>query len=207
VKKKILAAVVTLGLALGTAAQSFVLDNSILATSLTLDVPGIPYSGTFGMELWVLGGTSIPPGINLGAAPGSGLRGYDIMLADGFLKEATYANQQTPFPGVFSLGSPLVNGGNGGTVVVALAAWNSSAPSWSAMLAQANQATRAGVVVFDQPIVPFITNPLSPAGLAMNRDLVLTSIPEPPALALGALCAALLFIAHRGRMPIGRFRI
>ena len=39
----------------------------------------------------------------------------------------------------------------GATVVLALAAWNTGDLSWGAMLANANQATRAGIVAFVQP--------------------------------------------------------
>ncbi len=171
------------GLALGTSAQqgNFVLDNGLLTNGLALDAPGNSYSGTFGMEVWVLKGTEVPAGINQAPAPGSGSYAYEAIQAAGFVKEATYTNQQTAFPGTFSLGAVfLPHAHHGETVVVALAAWNGSAPSWSAMLAGANAATRAGVVVFEQPTTATVVNPDIPKPLAMDQDLVLTAVPAAP---------------------------
>jgi hypothetical protein len=85
----------------------------------------------------------------------------------------------------------------GAEVVLALAAWNNSSPSWSAMLASANQATRAGVIAFDQPTTGLFVDPATPPPLAMNEDLVLSSIPEPSPMALMALGAALLSLSRR----------
>jgi len=190
-----LCAAATLSLSLGAPAQSvFALDDTPLASGLALDAPGNWYRGTFGMEVWELNSPRIPAGINLGAAPGSGVLGYNAMVAAGFVSEATYANEGTsPGPGYFELGQVLLPNVPGATVVVALAAWNTSAPSWGAMLADANQATRAGILAFVQPTVPFDPSlPLVPATLAMPQDLVLSAIPEPSGLALAGLGGALL---------------
>jgi hypothetical protein len=199
-----------LSLNVGTMAQgTFNLDDESIPSGLVADAPGNWYSGTFGMEVWELNGTSIPAGINLSAAPGSGVLGYNVMVATGFVKEMTYAGQTTTGPDAFALGpadmsnvSPI-----GATVVVALAAWNTGAASWSAMLANANQATRAGVVAFVQP-TGFYSGGLPPGlpGLGMSQDLVLSAIPEPPAAALAGLGGALLLLFRRRRCCARRTR-
>ena len=206
-KTLILSAAAALSLSLDALAQSnFALDDTPIPSGLVVNAPGNWYSGTFGMEVWELNGTSIPAGINLGAAPGSGVLGYNAMVAAGFVKEATYANEATtPGPGYFELG--LLDLPNvvpaGATVVVALAAWNTSAPNWGAMLANANPATRAGIVAFVQPTTCiYCGNPPTPAGLAMPQDLVLSPIPEPSGLALAGLGGALLlFLRGFQRYP------
>ncbi len=91
----------------------------------------------------------------------------------------------------------------GADVVLALAAWNRSAPSWTAMLAGANQTTRAGVIAFDQPTVDPGCYNCGPPLLSMNQDLVLSSIPEPSALALVAM-GGLLLLLSRHRRHLGR---
>ena len=175
--------VAALGLALGASAQqgNFVLDNRLLTNGLALDAPGNSYSGTFGMEVWVLKGTEVPADINQAPAPGSGPSAYDAIQAAGFVKEATYTNQQTAGPGAFALRPVfLPHACHGEPVIVALAAWNTGAPSWSAMGASANAATRAGVIVFAQPTFQTCVNPGVPPGLAMDQDLVLTAVTAAP---------------------------
>jgi uncharacterized protein (TIGR03382 family) len=200
-KKQMLSAVATLSVALGALAQgSFVLDNTLLPSALAVGAPGNWYSGTFGMEVWELNGTSILSGVNLSDAPGSGMLGYNAMVAAGFVLEATYAGQ-TGFEGYFELGEvdmPDVSPA-GATVVVALAAWNTSAPSWSAMLANANQSTRAGIVAFVQPTWNFTVRNGVPAYLTMSQDLVMTAVPEPGTFALAGLGWALLLLLRRRR--------
>ncbi len=181
-KKAMLSAVAAVGVGIGAWAQqgNLVLDNSASTNRLAADEPGNCYTGTYGMEVWVLKGTEIPAGLNLSPAADSGLLGYDAMRAAGFVKEATYTNQITAGPGLFKLGPLFMpHAHSGGAVIVALAAWNTDAPSWSAMRASANQGTRAGIVVFQQPTTPLLTNPGIPARLAMDRDLVLRAVSKP----------------------------
>jgi hypothetical protein len=178
-KRAMLSALVLLGVGLGTWAQqgNFVLDNSTSTNRLAAEAPGNWYTGTYGMEVWVLKATDIPAGLILSPAAGSGVLGYDAMRAAGFVKEATYTNQITAGPGLFKLGPLLMpHAHSGGTVILALAVWDTDAPSWSAMRANASQGTRAGIVVFQQPTTPLLTNPGIPARLAMDRDLVLTAV-------------------------------
>ncbi|MCX6924895.1 MAG: hypothetical protein NT154_17035 [Verrucomicrobia bacterium] len=181
-KKIILSAAAALGVCLGAWAQpgNFVLDNSTSTNRLAAEPSGNWYSGTYGMEVWVLKGTDIPAGLNPSPAAGSGIIGYDAMRAAGFVREATYTNQFTAGPGLFKLGPLFMpHAHSGGTVILALAAWNSGAPSWSAMRASANESTRAGIVFFQQPTTPLLTNPGIPARLALDRDLVLTAVAKP----------------------------
>ena len=147
----------------------------------------------------MLGGTTVPAGVNLAPAPGSGVPAYEAMVAAGFVKEATYVGETTTYPRSFSLFALILNNVSppGATVVLALAAWNTGAASWSAMLATATPATRAGVVAFVQPTVAFITTPPVPPPLAMDQDLVMTAIPEPCVPALAGLGGAVLLLARR----------
>ena len=178
-----LSALAALGIALGTSAQqgNFVLDNGLLTNGLAIDAPGQSYNGTFGMEVWVLKETEVPAGINQAPAPASGLLAYNAMVWAGFVRQATYTNQQTVSPGAFALRQvflPIAH--HGEQVIVALAAWNTPAASFSQMLASANAATRAGVIVFAQPTFQTCLNPGIPPGLALDQDLVLTAVPAPP---------------------------
>ena len=203
-KTRILSLAATLGLSAGALAQgaAFGLDDTTIAPGLAVNSPGNYYSGTFGMEVWELNTAAVPAGINLSAAPGSGVLGYNAMVAAGFLKELTYADQTTPGSGDFELGLAVMPGvPAGGTVVVALAVWNTSAPSWNAMLANANQVTRAGILAFDQPTAgyPDGVNPIVYPVLAMNQDLVLSPIPEPSGLAMAGLGGVLLLLFRRRR--------
>ncbi|MCX6924897.1 MAG: PEP-CTERM sorting domain-containing protein, partial [Verrucomicrobia bacterium] len=153
---------------------------------------------TFGIEVWGLNAASVPPGINLDPSPGSGVAAYSALQADGFTLQATFA------------GWPMISGRFGGRSVIlptipgpeavlALAVWNTSAPSWAAMLGGADSDTRAGVIAFVNPVTVTIVNPAGPASLTgWTSDLVLTTIPEPSVLTLVSLGgAALLLVRHR----------
>jgi hypothetical protein len=200
-KKRMLALVAVFGVSLVALAQGSInLANELVPHGgLAVDNPGNYYVGTFGMEVWELNSTSIPAGINVSAASGAGVLSYAAVVAAGFAKETTYAKQTTVSPGVFDLGrenmpnvSPV-----GVTVVVALAVWTTSDPSWSAMLANANQTTRAGVLAFVQPTANESGLPPVLPNLAMTQDLVMTSVPEPGAFPLTGLGASVAFILRR----------
>ena len=189
-----------LGSLIAGSAQGLInVDDTLSPHGLAVNAPGSWYSGTFGMEVWVLSGTTAPAGVNLAPAPGSGVRAYEAMVAAGFLKEATYASQTTTYPGSFSLYTTVLNDVSppGATVVLALAAWNTGAPSWGAMLATATPATRAGVLAFVQPTTDPGLGGALPAVLAMDQDLVMTAIPEPCVPALAGLGGAVLLLARQ----------
>ena len=147
-KRLALTGVATVTLALGSFAQGFIeLNDAPDPGGVAIGTAGNYYSGTFGMEVWELNGTSVPAGINLNPSAGSGLTGYNAMMKDGFAKEATFAGQ-TMFSGTFALGEvdmPDVTPA-GSTVVLGLAVWNTPASSWATMLASANGNTCAGVM-------------------------------------------------------------
>ena len=204
-KKAMLLVVASIGAVLSALSQgSFYLDNSGIVPGLTADRPGNWYSGTFGMEVWELNTTTIPAGINLSPGRGSGILGYDATVAAGFVKERTFAGRTTAYPGAFVFGEVdmLHVAPAGATVVLALAAWNTGDASWSAMLANANAATRCGVVAFVQPTADLtvVGAPPSPKDLVMDQDLVMCAIPEPTGPALAGLGAAVL-LARRSRRP------
>jgi hypothetical protein len=192
-----------LGSLIAGSAQGVInMDNEASPYGLAVNAPGSAnwYSGAFGMEVWELNGTTVPAGVNLDPAPGSGVRGYEAMAAAGFAKEAAYVSQATAGPGGFELGELILNHVSppGATVVLALATWNTGASSWSAMLATATPATRAGILAFVQPTsTPDGGAPPVPPVLAMDQDLVMTAIPEPCVAALAGLGGAVLLLARR----------
>ena len=189
--------------ALGASAQGTILLEDIsINPYVDTDVIGNYYTGVFGIEVWALYGATLPAGINLPPAPGSGVAGYNAMVADGFTLEATFANQ-TMNGGLFFVGNvngvalPTIPGGN---AVIALAVWNTSASSWSAMLGTANGATRAGVIAFVNVVTPWYLDnqPASPLD-GWTEDLVMAAVPEPGTLALAGMAIAIVLVLGRRR--------
>jgi hypothetical protein len=204
-KKLVLTGMATLAVALGALAQGSInLNNSFGINYGVADVTaGTYYSGTYGMEVWELSGVaSVPAGINITPAAGSGVAAYAAMEAAGFKKEATFANQ-TMSVGTITIGEVDMADVTpaGSTVVVGLAAWNNSAASWSAMAASATGTTHAGVIAFVNATanysVPPAPTPPNVTGWNSVSDLVMTSVPEPGTFALAGLGAAALLIFRR----------
>ena len=199
-KKTMLIVVVTIGLAVGALAQGAIeLQNRYLLPSVPVDTDtlGNHYTGTFGIEVWGLNAAAVPPGINLGPSPGSGVAAYSTMQADGFVLQASFAGvpMSSGLFGISTVTLPTIPGPN---AVLALAVWNTAAPSWEAMLGGADSDTRAGVIAFVNPVAVFTVNPNSPARLTgWTEDLVMTTIPEPSVLTLAPLGGALLLLVRR----------
>ena len=202
-KKTLFIAVIVVGFAAGAFAQGAI----GLATpgrpphpAVDIDALDNPYTGTFGIEVWGLNAAAVPPGINLDPSPGSGVAGYDAMRADGFSLQGTFVGQWMS-SGRFFMSTVILPTIPGPEAVLALAIWNTSAPSWDAMQAAADSDTRAGVIAFVNPVSVLAPLPLVPAPLTgWTEDLVMTTIPEPSALTLAALGGALLLFARfRGR--------
>jgi hypothetical protein len=208
-KRRMLTGMAFLCIALGVFGQGSIdLDNSAYVNyGVAINTPGNYYGGTYGIEVWELSGdpTSVPPGININPTVGSGVMAYNAMVASGFVKEATISNQTMPAgSGILILGpvfmpdvTPIAS-----TVVLALAVWNTSAPSWAAMLSTANANTRAGVVAFLNPTAYYTGNPSLPdkiTGWNSVGDLVMAAIPKPSISALAALGAAIVWAFRRWR--------
>ena len=161
------------------------------------DTHGNHYTGTFGIEVWGLNAAAVPPGINLDPNPGSGVAAYDAMQADGFTLQATFAGVAMS-SGLFVINTINLPTIPGPEAVLALAVWDTSAPSWGAMLGGGGSDTRAGVIAFVNPVSVFTVNPEAPARLTgWTEDLVITSIPEPSVLTLASLGGALLLLVRR----------
>jgi len=200
-KKLLLTAVALAGFTAGVMAQGyFQLDGNSIANGVAINTAGNYYDGPFNMEVWELNAAAVPAGINLAPAPGAGVLAYNAMTAAGFKMEP--APTFTFGGGVITLAQaykmPDVTP-KGSTVVVAVAAWNTAATSWSAMLGAANASTRAGVLAWVQPTANYNISPTPPApGNAWpGQDLVMTAVPEPGTLALAGLGAAALLIFRR----------
>jgi hypothetical protein len=197
--KQMLVAVAALGTALGAPAQGTIsLSDADIPPYVATDTAGNYYTGAFGIEVWALNAATLPAGINVPPAPGSGITAYSLLVADGFSLQATFANQ-TMGGGVFSIGVITLPTIPGPQSVIALAVWNTSATSWAAMLGTANANTRAGVIAFVNPVavldptLPFVPAPLT----GWSQNLVMAAVPEPGTFALAGLGGALLLLFHR----------
>jgi len=207
-KRLVLTGIATFAFALGAFAQgSIILDNSSGNFGFTANGAGSAnwYSGTLGLEVWELNAATIPSGVNVAPAPGSGLNAYSAMKAAGFKLEKTLPGLHTSFPASVSFGEvdmPDVSPA-GSSVVVGLAAWNTSAASWSAMLNSADANTRAGVIAFVNATANYTQSPAPPPpgitgwDTSAAADLVMMPVPEPSTLALAGLGAAALLIFRR----------
>jgi hypothetical protein len=210
-KRLALTGIAILGVAQAVLGQGSInLDNSGGAFNfgVAINTPGNYYGGTYGLEVWELSGaSSVPAGINLPPAPSSGLEAYNTMVKDGFDLQTTFVDKIMPAnSGALILGQvnmPDVTPA-GSTVVLALAAWNNSARSWTEMLNGAYVNPCAGVVAFLNPTTDYFFNPpripASITGWNSVGDLVMTSlVPEPGTFALSGLGVTLLLIFRKPR--------
>ncbi|HXP59240.1 MAG TPA: MBG domain-containing protein [Dongiaceae bacterium] len=162
------------------------MDDAAAIYGIALDKDGNYYSGTYGLELWVLNGTSVPASIN----SVTNVTAYGDLAAAGFTLAQTWSGQ-TMRDGTFELGGvalPMVQP-PGSEAVLALAAWTGGAANWAAAVAAGAQ---GGVIAFANATVNgSLLPPPAPPDLeqgwnAYGQDLVMTpagSLPNtPPAL-------------------------
>jgi len=90
---------------------AFVLDNAYVTNRVSIDKPGNPYSGIFGMEVWQSGNTNASlSGVLDMAAMTDSLAAYQLLVANGFRLENSFAGQ-TMVQGVFWLDYVKMPGG------------------------------------------------------------------------------------------------
>ena len=160
------------------------MNNADGSYGIALDKKGNYYSGAYGLELWVLNGTKVPPAINSAA----NVTAYGDLAADGFTLAQTWSGQ-TLSDGTFELGGvalPMVQP-PGSEAVLALAAWTGGAANWAVAVAAGAQ---GGVIAFANATVNGgLLPPPAPPDLeqgwnAYGQDLVMTPLnstaPPPP---------------------------
>lgn len=196
-KKLVLTGVAICAFALGAFAQGSInVDNNVLNNPyVDLLTLGSHYSGPATAEVWLLNAAAVPA--DLAGVNGSigGGNPYAQLAADGFTMQKSI--QGTASAGVISFGEVDMPGvtPKGGSVVLALAVWDSHGASWSG---------NGGMAVFVNPTADYTIAPPStplPANLtgwdALNSSLVMTAVPEPSTIVLAGLGAAALLIFRR----------
>jgi len=163
-------------------AAALEVDNADAEYGIASGKRGNYYTGAYGLELWVLNGTSVPASIN----SATNVAAYGDLAAAGFTLAQTWSAQTmgAEFPGTLLLGGvalPMVKP-PGSEVVLALAAWTGEATNWTAAAAAEAQ---GGVVAFvnqtvDTSILPPPVPPDLAAGWdAYGADLVMTPMAAP----------------------------
>ena len=184
----------------------FNLDDSALDHGVTINAPANWYTGTFSAEVWELNAHSIPANLKTVASL-SPISAYALLWSGGFQLEQTFVNQ-TCSDGTISLGEIDMWGAwENTTVVIVLAAWNTAAPNWRAMLAEADSNTRAGVVAWTQT-TGFVGDSLGwvPGTDAWSQDLVLTPVASSPvSLPVGEQAQDFTYITNNGAITITQY--
>jgi hypothetical protein len=187
---------VLVGLTQAALGQSFIaIDNQLAVGGVAVDTAGNYYNGTYGLEIWAKTG-AIGDNINsFNGQFGGANSAYPNLALDGYVLGGTFANKNMSVPGVIvAVGTAYCLNVPEGIGAVAVVAWNSSAPSFSAAVAGG---AKAGVYTL---INEFYVPPGPPTTLGDgwgSTDLVMTTVPEPCAFALAGLGAAVLLIMSR----------
>src|SRR6185437_12005492 len=103
-KKLVILSLAAFGLSVGAFAQGSInLDNNVITPALDHLTSGTSFSGTYGMQVYILNGSTVPGGINNALTSPAA---YAAMLAAGYTLEKTFTGQ-TIAPanaGAFALG-------------------------------------------------------------------------------------------------------
>lgn len=135
-QKLTIAAIALLGLTSAALGQGAVnLDNSLSTYGVAVDSAGSYYSGTYGVELWLLNGTTVPAGIN----SAGNVAAHNLLSTSGLSLVRTWSGQtmSTTFRGTLGLGEVDMAGVTppGSSVVLAFAVWTGNYTNWAAAAA------------------------------------------------------------------------
>jgi PEP-CTERM motif len=170
-------------------------DNSWSLGAVSIDTVGNWYTGTYGLEIWAKSGAI---GDNINSFNGqSGVAdiAYANLAVDGYVLGGTFANKSMSYPGtIVNVGRAYCANVFVGPNAVAVVAWNSSAPSFSAAVAGG---AKAGIYTFVNGFYIGLGAPTSLGDGWGSTDLVMTTVPEPSVFALAGLGAAALVVIRR----------
>ena len=189
------------GLSVGAFAQGSInLDDSSISPGVAVDTAGNYYTGTYGIQVYILNTTTLPGNINNLDGVNSS-QAYANMLADGYTLQGSFTGKTMSNPGVFSLGELDMAGVSpaGSSVSIALVAWTGSGTSFPT-----SAPGKGGVISFVNPTanytIPPPNTPTPPFLTGWNsegQDLIMTTVPEPTTFALAGLGAAALMVFRR----------
>jgi PEP-CTERM motif len=199
-RKRVLTAMVLVGLTSAAFGQGWIaVDNSISIGAVTVDTAGNWYAGPYGVEIWAKSG-AIGDNINsFNGQPGGAVSAYANLAADRYVLGGTFANKNMSVGTIANVGTARFTNINPGPNAVAVVAWNSSAPSFSAAVAGG---AKAGVYTFINGFYIGLPPPTTLGDGWGSTDLVMTTVPEPGTWALAGLCAAALLIMSRKKQSI-----